>query len=167
MKIIFTALLEKFASQGEKTGWTYITIPEKVAQKINPGVKRSFRVKGKLDDHPIKFVAAMPMGDGNFIIAINAAMRKAIRKQKGEKVEVELELDKAKIVLNKELLECLADEPAALQEFNKMAPSHQHYYSKWIDSAKTEATKAKRIALSVDTLAKKMNYGEMIRSIKN
>jgi len=167
MKIIFTATLEKFASQGEKTGWTYISIPKKVAGKINPGVKRSFRVKGKLDEHPIKFVATVPMGEGNFIIAINATMRKAIGKQKGEKVEVELELDKAKITINKEFLECLADEPAALKEFNKMPPSHQHYYSKWIESAKTETTKTKRIALAVDTLAKKMNYGEMIRSINN
>jgi len=167
MKIIFTAILEKFASQGEKTGWTYISIPKKVAEKINPGVKRSFRVKGKIDEHPIKFVATVPMGEGNFIIAINATMRKAIGKQKGEKVEVELELDKAKIAINKEFLECLADEPAALKEFNKMPLSHQHYYSKWIEGAKTEATKTKRIALAVDTLAKKMNYGEMIRSIKN
>lgn len=166
MKIIFTATLEKFTSQGDKTGWTFLTIPKKVAEQLNPGIKKSYRVKGKIDDHVIKFVATVPMGEGKFIIAINAAMRKAIRKQKGEKVEVQLELDKTKTVLNAELMDCLADEPAALKEFNSMPPSHQHYYSKWVESAKTTETKTKRIAICVNTLAQKMNYGEMIRSQK-
>ncbi len=166
MKVGFTATLEKFQSQGEKTGWTFVTIPKKVAEKLNPGVKKSYRVKGKLDNLAIKSVALVPMGGGDFIMAVNAQMRKGIHKQKGEKVNVELELDTTKFVLNKELMECLADEPVAMKEFQQMAPSHQRYYSKWIDSAKTEATKTKRIALAIDTLAKKMNYGEMIRSQK-
>ena len=137
-----------------------------MTEKLNPGVKIAYRVKGKIDDHPISFVSLVPMGEGEFIIAVNATMRKAIRKQKGATVEVLLELDKATITINKEFLECLADEPLALAEFNAMPPSHRHYYSKWIESAKTEETKTKRIATAITTLAQKMNYGEMIRSQK-
>ncbi|MBP6687980.1 MAG: YdeI/OmpD-associated family protein, partial [Lacibacter sp.] len=59
--------------------------------------------------------------------------------------------------------ECLNDEPTALQYFNSLAGGHQRYFSKWIDSAKTEPTKAKRIAMAVNALARKMGYTEMLR----
>lgn len=167
MKIIFTATLKKFSSQGEKTGWTYIEIPKKVTEQLMPGNKKSFRVKGKIDDYKISRVALIPMGEGNFIIAVNAVMRKAIRKQKGASVQLEIEVDNSTLKISPAFIACLNDEPSALEEFNKMPQSHRHYYSNWIESAKTDATKTKRIALAVNTLAKKMNYGEMIRSQKN
>jgi hypothetical protein len=44
--IKFTATLLKFDKQGEKTGWTYIEIPADLAQKLKPGNKKIFRVKG-------------------------------------------------------------------------------------------------------------------------
>ena len=44
--IHFNAVIKKFNEQGEKTGWTYIEIPEEIASKIKPGYKKSFRVKG-------------------------------------------------------------------------------------------------------------------------
>ena len=71
-----SATIQKFDAQGEKTGWTYITIPAVIAKKINPGVKKSYRVKGKLDEFEIDKVALIPMGEGDFIMAINAVMRK-------------------------------------------------------------------------------------------
>ncbi|RYD71709.1 MAG: hypothetical protein EOP53_23195, partial [Sphingobacteriales bacterium] len=37
------------------------------------------------------------------------------------------------------------------------------YYSKWIESAKTEPTKTKRIAIVVSGLARHMDYGAMLR----
>ena len=167
MKIIFITPLKKFASQGEKTGWTYIEVPKKVTEQLMPGSKKPFRIKGTIDDCKIRRVALIPMGEGNFIIAVNALMRKAIRKQKGASVQLEIEVDSSTLKISPAFIACLNDEPAALQEFNKMPQSHRQYYSNWIDSAKTDTTKTKRIALAVNTLARKMNYGEMIRSQKN
>lgn len=167
MKIGFDALLEKFGAKGEKSGWTYISIPIKVTEKLKPGVKKSFRVKGLLDEHPIHSTALIPMGDGQFIMAINAAMRKAIKKNKGAKVAVEIEVDDEVIPLSVGLLECLQDEPAALKIFSKLPASHQQYYSKWIESAKTDATKIKRIAIAVNGLARNMDFGAMLREEKN
>ncbi|MFZ1528379.1 MAG: YdeI/OmpD-associated family protein [Ferruginibacter sp.] len=161
---MFTAVLDKYGDMGEKTGWTYFTIPARIAEKLMPGVKKSFRVKGKIDAHAIKQVSLLPIGGGDFIMPVNATMRKAIRKKKGDKIELMLEADKEEIKINAELLECLADEPAALKQFNSMPLSHRKYYSKWIETAKTEATRTKRIALAVSSLAKKMDYGEMLRS---
>jgi hypothetical protein len=164
--IKFTALLEKFGKKGEKTGWTYFVIRSEQTKKINPGVKTSFRVKGKLDDFPIKSVAIIPMGEGDFIMPVNAAMRKGIKKQKGEKIIVQLELDKAELKLNSDFLACLKDEPKAKAFFDKLPKSHQNYYSKWIESAKTDETKAKRIAQSVNGFKMGLNYPEMLRYYK-
>ena len=163
MSVSFTAELKKFASQGEKTGWTYITIPQKIADKIKPDTKRSFRVKGKIDSHPLKGVALIPMGGGDFIIAVNSEMRKAIRKQKGAKVILKLEEDVSEYVLSPELVACLEDEPKARAQFDSMLPSHQRYYSKWIESAKTESTRAKRIAMTIHAMENKIGFGEMLK----
>ena len=46
------------------------------------------------------------------------------------------------------------------------APSHRKEYATWIDEAKTEATTTKRIAIAVSSLAKRMDYGSMLRSQK-
>jgi len=161
--ITFTCLLEKFKDKGEKSGWVYVTIPKAIANKLKPGVKTSFRVKGKLDQHPIKQVALLPMGEGTFILPINAAMRKVIQKALGSKVTISLAVDKSEFKFSEDFLTCLEDEPKALAHFQKLAPSHQRYFSKWIDSAKTEATKVKRITQSIQGLAMELDYGQMIR----
>jgi Domain of unknown function (DUF1905)/Bacteriocin-protection, YdeI or OmpD-Associated len=162
--IRFTATILKFGDKGEKTGWTYFEIPADLAELLQPGVKKSFRVKGKLDAYAIKGIALIPMGGGAFIMPLNATMRKAIKKKLGSMLQVQLQVDKEEYLLNQEFMDCLADEPKAQAYFNSFTASTQRYYSKWIESAKTDATKTKRIALAVTALSKKMDYGEMLRS---
>ena len=165
--IQFTTSIKQFKQQGEKTGWTYIQIPPKIAEQLSPGNKKGFRVKGKLDDYAIKATAVMPMGDGSFILPLNANIRKQIRKTKGASLEVKLDLDKSKPKLSSELLECLNDEPRALEVFNSYTPSHKLYFSNWITSAKTEATKTKRIAQAVNALSKGFDFGLMLRTLRD
>ena len=165
--ISFTSIIKKYAQQGEKTGWTYIDIPGKIALALKPNNKKSFRVKGRLDEHQIQKVALIPVGGGAFILPINAGMRKAIRKNVGATIKVELSVDNEEIKPPKDLILCLQDEPKAMEQYNAIAKSHQLYFTRWIDSAKTEATKAKRIAQTVTALAAGKDYGSMLRSLKN
>jgi hypothetical protein len=162
----FKTTILQFAEQGEKTGWSYIRISAAIAGKLRPGNKKSFRVKGLLDDYAFRGMALIPMGEGEFIMALNAALRKAIRKGKGATLKVHLEVDTVKPKPPKDLLACLADEPQALEFFNSLAPGHRNYFGKWIDSAKTNATRARRIAQAVTAMAKRMDFGKMVRSIK-
>jgi hypothetical protein len=162
----FKTTLLKFDRQGEKTGWTYIEIPAEIVQRLKPGNKKTFRVKGKLDNYSIKQIALLPMGEGNFIMPLNAAMRKGFHKRKGEKLNVQLEVDERPLLPPKDLMDCLADEPHALKFFQQLAKSHQNYFTKWIQSAKTEPTKAKRIAQSITALSRRQNFGEMLRALK-
>lgn len=162
----FTTTIQKFDQQGEKTGWTYITIPAAVAQAIKPNNKKSFRVKGKLDAYAFAGVALLPMGEGDFIMALNATMRKAIKKQKGDQLKVVIEEDKIGYALNADFMACLQDEPKAKAYFESLPRGHQNYFSKWIESAKTEATISKRIAQAITALSRQMGFAEMVRSHK-
>jgi hypothetical protein len=159
-------ILKKFDRQGEKTGWTYVEIPFEIAEKLKKGRRTSFRVKGRIDKLPISQAALLPMGDGTFILPVNASMRKSIGKRQGATVELILEADDSEFRFAGDFIECLEDDPAALAFFNTLPGSHQKYFSKWIDSAKTTETKIRRITMAVNALARKMGYAEMIRSQK-
>lgn len=159
----FTAVIQQFGKQGEKTGWSYITIPSDISEQLKPSFKKSFRVKGMLDAYSISQQALLPMGNGTFILPLKSTLRKAIHKNKGAKLKVILEEDKKPLKVNAELLECLADSPTANKNFNILPRSHQMYYSKWIDSAKTVETRVKRIGLTVLAMEKNMTYAEMLR----
>jgi hypothetical protein len=162
--IKFNTKIRKFDKQGEKTGWTYIEISSRQANQLNPGKKTGYRVKGKLDQHPIQRVALLPMGDGNFIIPLNAQMRKAIGKGKDDTLTVSLEVDARTIPPSSDFMKCLRDDQRAAAHFKTLSGSHQRYFSKWIEEAKTIQTKTKRITMAVIALAEGMGFPEMIRA---
>lgn len=162
--IRYTTEILKFGKMGEKTGWTYIVISPEQVQTLFPKNKKSFRVKGKLDEHKIKSVAVLPMGDGEFIMALNAEMRKKTGKKEGDKLKVELEIDKDEYELDGDLVACLNEDQEALKAFYALPRSHQNYYSKWIQTAKTSATKAKRIAQTMEAMLVGMTFAEMLKS---
>ncbi|HQV60476.1 MAG: DUF1905 domain-containing protein [Chitinophagaceae bacterium] len=160
----FTATIHKFGKKGEKTGWTYFEMPADIVQQLKPGNKKEFKVKGKLDGYAIRRVSVLPMGGGLFIMPLNTVMRRAIGKKQGAILTVQLTEDKSDFVFNKDFMDCLDDEPAAKEFFQSLTGSHQRYFSKWIDSARTEPTKTKRIAMAITALARKRGYPEMIRA---
>lgn len=165
--IQFKAILDKFDEKGEKTGWTYFIIPAHIAQELNAGVKTSYRVKGKIDNFPIKMVALLPMGNGDYIIPFNDKFKKGTAKKEGATIEVSLEIDTDEFQISADLLACLEDEPRAIAAFEKMPKSHQRYYSNWVESAKTFETKSKRITQCVFGLSNGMDYGQTLRHFKN
>lgn len=163
--VSYTTIILQFAEQGEKTGWTYIEIPADIAQQLKPDNRKSFRVKGTLDSFPITGVALMPMGEGAFIMAINAEMRKGIRKHKGAMLQVSLEEDtEFKVEIPDDLQECFEYEPEAQEFFNSLVKSHRNYFIKWINEAKTETTRANRIANTINAMVHKWNYAQMLRN---
>lgn len=165
--VTYTTTILRFAEMGEKTRWRYIEIPADIATKLNPGQKKSYRVKGRLDNYPIEKAALLPVGKGCFILPFNAQMCRGTGKREGAMLKVSFELDTRAIPINTELLDCLADEPEALRFFKTLPKSIQGYFSKWIDTAKTESTKAKRITESVDALLKHRNFTAMVQEMKS
>ncbi|WP_316815199.1 YdeI/OmpD-associated family protein [Pedobacter nyackensis] len=165
--ITFKAEIERFAEKGEKTGWTYIFVPQAIANDIKPDCRKSFRVRGKLDQVEIEGMSLVPMGEGNFIIALNGEIRKKLKKQLGGVLELQLEEDKAfKIEMPEDLELCLTDEPHLLRNFLKQPKSHQNWYINWLNTAKTEATRTKRIVKIVSAMDKDWDFGMMMRDGK-
>ncbi|MBD2756511.1 YdeI/OmpD-associated family protein [Spirosoma validum] len=168
----FTTVLKKFGEKGDKTRWTYIEIPTAITDELKPGQKTTFRVKGTLDDYPIKLIALLPLkredGSGTgFMMPINATMRRGLGKEEeGTAIRVSLAIDTDPIPQSVDLLACLDDDPDAKRHFDSLAKSHQNYFSNWVEEAKTPATKDDRISKSVRGLSMGMNFGEMIRYFK-
>ena len=163
----FTTIILQFAEQGEKTGWTYIEIPADMAQQLKPGNKKSFRVKGMLDALPVNGMALMPMGEGNFIMALKAEVRKGIHKRAGAMLQVRLEADNDfKVEMPADLQECFDFEPEACEFYNSLAKSHREYFIRWIDEAKASETRAKRIVNTINAMLRRWSYSEMLRAMR-
>jgi hypothetical protein len=164
--IKFVVTIKKFDKQGEKTGWTYIEIPPDLIQQLKPGNKKEFKVKGKLDNHPVKRISVLPVGGGRFIMALNATLRKIIGKRHGAMLNVQLSVDESEFIFNNDFISCLEDDPNAKEYFQSLPGSHQRYFSKWIDEAKTEPTRVKRITMAINALSRKWGFPEMLRASK-
>lgn len=80
----FSAQLEKSPNRG---GWTYLVWPDSVKFF---GTGGAVKVSGKIDGHPFSS-CFMAMGDGNHMLPVKADVRKAIRKEAGDAVNVLLE----------------------------------------------------------------------------
>lgn len=162
--VSFTSEIEEFFSKGEKTGWKYISIPQSTAHQIKPNFKRSFRIRGYLDQVPIAGMATVPMGDGDFILALKASLRKELGKRVGDSIYVQIEEDLAyKIEIPEELISCLMDDPILFDRFSSLTPSHQSYFIKHITDAKTIETRVKRITMTLGAMENNWDYGKMIR----
>jgi len=60
-------------------------------------------------------------------------------------------------------MKCLKEVPEAMKFFKTLPGSHQRYFSKWIDDAKTMQTKTKRIVMALTAFSKKQGFQEMMR----
>jgi len=165
--VSFKAKIERFESMGEKTGWTYVFIPQTIANRIKPDCRKSYRVKGKLDSTQVEGMSFVPMGEGDFILALKGSLRKQLKKEEGHTLNLELEEDKTfKIEMPEDLEICLSEEKHFMENFLSMPKSHQNYYINWLNSAKTDKTRTKRLSQIIIAMDKKMDFGEMMRSNK-
>ncbi|MCR9251413.1 MAG: YdeI/OmpD-associated family protein [bacterium] len=135
-------LLQKFPGKG---GWTYAAIPEITQNKNNPF--GWVKVKGSIDGYELKQYKLMPMGEGRLFLPVKAAIRKVIKKEAGDFVNIVLALDESPIEIPEEIIECFKNEPQRVYEsFLNLTEGQQKTYIDWIYEAKTDETKVERIA---------------------
>ena len=79
----FMATLQKSPSTG---GWTYVKMPG--STKFF-GTRGLVKVSGTIDGRPFRS-ALMALGDGTHMLPIKAEVRKAIGKERGQRVTVHL-----------------------------------------------------------------------------
>ncbi|MCT4590217.1 MAG: YdeI/OmpD-associated family protein [Carboxylicivirga sp.] len=146
-----TYLLQKFPGKG---GWTYAEIPE-----IKPDKHAWFnwiKVHGFIDNYEIKHARLMPMGNGQMMLPVKAAIRKAIGKDAGDHVHIKLFPDNLPVTIPQELIDCFElEDQRLLKAFNQETSNQQQEIISWIYEAKKEETKAKRIIKMMDYLKDK------------
>lgn len=165
--ITHQAEIERFETNGEKTGWSYVFIPQDIADQIKPNNRREVRVRGVIDQVEVSGICMMPVKFDGFILPLNKTLRKALRKECGASVRLNLEFDADfKIEMPDDLEVCLAEEEELLLRFLAQPKSHQNYFINWLNTAKTEPTRTKRLVMIVNAMFHKLDFGAMIRGAK-
>ncbi len=163
--ITCTVEIERFAKNADKTGWRYIFLPENLVKQLAPTDGRSFRVKGKIDDFSVNGLSLLPVKDGGYILPMNGNIRKGVRKEEGDKVTIYFEKDtEFKIEMPEDLEICLAQDDGSLENFLTYTKAHQNYFINWLNTAKTDTTREKRLLMIVKAMALKQDFGMMMRS---
>ena len=73
--------------------------------------------------------------------------------EKGIKIPKKAAVKKEDIVVPKDLTAALSKNKSAKATFDKFSPSHKREYVGWIEEAKTEATRNKRLATTIEWLS--------------
>lgn len=137
-------VLERIPGKG---GWTYARIP--LVEKEKDG--RPFgmvKVRGSIDDYELDGCSLMPMGDGVLFLPVKAEIRKKIKKEEGDLVNVILYKDDQPYVVPDQLRQRLESE-GVLSTFLHHKPWEQRMCAKWIFSAKRQETVNERIVKTI------------------
>ncbi len=149
MKKIFEGIiyLEKFSGKG---GWTYARIPLTFEKKGHYFGMR--QVSGKIDDHSFEKKHLMPLGDGSLFLPISKDIRKVIKKEAGDPINLLLEVPDTPTEAPEELMDCLKDYPGKFEAFLALEEKERSEWLEFIYAAKSENEKAERIIRLLDSL---------------
>jgi hypothetical protein len=91
---------------------------------------------------------------GEFLVGLNREVREGAGVQAGDTVTLELALDTAPrtVDIPPALAEALDSDPEAKASFEGMAFTHRKEYARWIEEAKREETRARRVAQALDMI---------------
>jgi hypothetical protein len=91
---------------------------------------------------------------GEFLLGLNRAVREEAGVEAGDMVEVELELDTAprEVEVPEALAKALAEDSEAGAAFDRLAFTHRKEYARWIDEAKRDETRQRRLDEALEML---------------
>jgi Bacteriocin-protection, YdeI or OmpD-Associated/Domain of unknown function (DUF1905) len=129
---------------------TGIQVPDEVVKALGSGKRPAVNVT--VNGYSYRSTVAS-MG-GVFMVSLSAEHRAGAGVDGGDEVEVDLELDSAprEVTVPPDLVAALDAEPAARATFDALSYSNKSWHVLQVTGAKTEETRQRRIARSVETL---------------
>jgi hypothetical protein len=134
----------------EDSGDVGVVIPFDVQEAF--GKKGRVAVKCTIDGYPYRG-SIVPYG-GTYYIGVIKKIRDAIGKTQGDTVHIVMELDEEPRVVEvpEDFARALAGNEAAKKAFEKMSYCHRKEYVEWINEARKEETRQRRIAKAMEKL---------------
>ena len=118
---------------------------------VGEGAKR-FPVRATINDHTWRTTVTRMRGE--FLVGLSRAVREEAGVEAGDTVAVELELDTAprEVEVPQALANALANDSEARAAFDRLAYTHRKEYARWIDGAKREETRQRRVTQAIEML---------------
>jgi hypothetical protein len=129
---------------------TGIRVPDEVVAALGPGRRPAVRVTVNGYTYRTS-VASM---NGTFMCSVSAEVREKAAVGGGDEVDVEIELDTEprEVTVPADFREALGRDPQASRFFDGLSFSHKSAYVLWIESAKKDETRQRRIPEAVRML---------------
>jgi hypothetical protein len=124
--------------------------PEQV-DAVGDGAKR-FPVLATVNGYSWRTTVARMRGE--FLVGLSRAVRQEAGVEAGDTVEVKLELDTAprEVEVPEALSNALAQDSEARAAFDRLAYTHRKEYARWVDEAKRDDTRQRRVTQALETL---------------
>lgn len=133
--------------------WTYVRVPEPACERLSVG---SARAAVAAAVNGAEFHGSVMTGPGGYrYLVVNGSVRRAAGNvTAGDEVDVEVWLDRQvrAVSVPDDLRAALTSEQAARKNFDAMSYSRQREYVAWIESAKKEETRQRRVSQAVTRL---------------
>lgn len=128
-----------------------VVLDEEQVAAVGEGAKR-FPVLATIDGYSWRTTVTRMRGE--FLLGLNRAVREAAHVEAGDTVELKLELDSAPpdVEVPAALADALAGDRAARSAFAGLASTHCKEYARWVQEAKREDTRQRRVAQALEML---------------
>ncbi len=135
-----------------ENGGVYFLVPFAVADVY--GTRGQLPVRVTIDGFPYQG-SLFPIGDGTHGLIVIRQVRGAIGKTWGHTVHVRLAHDKAprQVEMPEDFAEALLLTPGAREKFALLSYSHQREYVRWVEGAKKDDSRRKRVVEAAEMIA--------------
>ena len=129
---------------------TGIQVPEEVVQALGSGKRPAVTVT----INGYSYRSTVAVRGGRYMVGVSAEHRAGAGVAGGDEVDVDIDLDTAprEVTVPPDLAAALDTEPEARRTFDGLSYSNQSWHVLQVEGAKTDETRQRRIARSVDLL---------------
>jgi hypothetical protein len=150
----------------------YVDVPEEAVSALKKEVGKAtakyIPVLATVNGRSVQ-TTLLPAGGGKYRMQFNATLRKAAGADAGDVVSVTISLDRAsrEIAVPADLQAALKKHSKARKGFESLPPGHRRQYLRWMNEAKSEAARSKRIEIVIDRMLERAILGPEKRGRKS